>query len=218
MQGHVRKRHKPECSRRLAKAARREQKATPTPGGERQSQPPLPRCDCSGSWQGRYRDPLDGHFIERTFRTKVEAEDWLTTQQGAMLTGTHINPRLSDTRFKALAEAWQESWPNRLSPTTAARYRSILNVYLLPTFGGVPIVRIDHGVVQRFVNRLTAEGMTPGTVRNVYSVLRNAMNQGLRLGMVKANPCTNVDLPRSPRQEMLFLLPEEQHQIGRAHV
>lgn len=215
MQGHVRKRHKPDCARRIAKAAQRAQKANTTPGGEPASVP-LPRCDCSGSWQGRYRDPLDGHFIERTFRTKVEAEDWLTAQQGAMLTGTHVSPRLADTRFKDLALAWQESWPNRLSPTTAARYRSILDVYLLPTFGAVPIGRIDHGVVQRYVNRLTAEGMSPGTVRNVYSVLRNAMNRGLRLGMAKTNPCTNVDLPRSPRQEMLFLLPEEVRAVAEA--
>ena len=203
MQGHVRKRHKPECAKRTA------------PPSQRQSK----RCNCDGSWQGRYR--LDGKFIERTFRTKGEAQDWLTGQQASLLGGTHVNPRLADTAFGDVVDAWKESWPGRLSPTTAARYRSILDNYLIPTFGTTPIGRIDHGVVQRYINRLASElsdadadgnarpAHAPGTVLNVYSVMRTAMSQGVRLGMVKTNPCTKIDLPRSPRDEPVFLTAEE---------
>lgn len=212
MEGHVRKRHLKSCAHEKARRKAQQAPAT-TPGGNPEN---LPRCNCNGRWQARYRDQIGGQRVERTFRTKSEAEDWLTVQQGSMLTGTHVSPRLADTPFRELAEAWQESWPNRLSPTTALRYRSALNVYLLPTFETTSIGRIDHGVVQRYVNRLTAEGISAGTVRNIYAVLRTAMNQGVRLGMVKANPCTNVDLPRASRQEMLFLLPEEVRAVAEA--
>ncbi len=162
MQGHVRKRHKPECNKRTV------------PPSQRQTT----RCNCDGSWQARYR--LDGKFVERTFRTKGDAQDWLTQQQSSLLSGTHVNPRMADTLFRDVVAAWRESWPNRLSPTTAARYRSILANYLLPTFGTVPIGRIDHGAVQRYINKLAAERNpeqpdtpvhAPGTVLNVYSVL-----------------------------------------------
>jgi integrase len=108
-------------------------------------------------------------------------------------------------------EAWKESWPGRLSPTTAARYRSILDNYLLPEFGSKAIGRITHEVVQRYVSRLAADpSIAAGTTRNIYSALRAAMAKGVRLGMVKVNPCTNIDLPRSPREEMLFL---EAHEV-----
>ncbi|HEX6681092.1 MAG TPA: site-specific integrase [Gaiellaceae bacterium] len=166
--------------------------------------------------------PGETAWVEKTFRTKQEAQDWLTSQQAAIMQGEWIDPRKAERPFHELATAWQESWPNRLSPTTAARYRSILDVYLLPTFGQTPIGRMTHEVVQRYVNRLSApgkdgeSGMTPGTVRNVYSVLRNAMNKGVRLGMVRTNPCTNIDLPRSPREEMLFLTPEEVRAVAEA--
>ncbi len=205
MQGHVRKRHKPECAKR-----------TLAPGVSDPDLRRQTRCNCDGSWQARYR--LDGKFVERTFRTKGEAQDWLTAQQSALLQGSHVNPRLADTQFADVVAAWRESWPNRLSPTTAARYRSILDVYLLPTFGTTPVGRIDHGAVQRFVNRLASERHpehpdkpkhAAGTVLNVYAVLRTAMNQGVRLGMVKANPCTKIDLPRPSKEEMLFLTAEE---------
>jgi hypothetical protein len=53
-----------------------------------------------------------------------------------------------------IIEAWKGSWGGRLSPTTAARYQSILNVYLVPEFGRMPVERITHEVVQRYVDRL----------------------------------------------------------------
>lgn len=195
---HLRKRHKPECAHR-------------TSNGKR-------RCNCDGSWQARLPDPVRGgtHKIERTFRTKQEADEWVVSQRAGQQQGTWVDPRQAERPFVDVVEAWKESWTNRLSPTTAARYRSVLDVYLIPEFGQTPIGRITHEVVQRYVNRLSAQGMTPGTVRNVYSVLRNAMNKGVRLGMVRANPCTNIDLPRSPREEMLFLTPEEVRTVAEA--
>lgn len=177
------------------------------------------RKDGSIRWQARYTDPMRGgtHKIERTFRSKRAAEDWLTKQQAGVLLGAHVDPRQSDRPFRDVVTAWQESWAGRLSPTTEQRYTSIIDNYLLPEFGHVPIGRITHEVVQRYVNRLVAErrpsGTEPlraaGTVRNVYAVLRTAMAKGVRLGMVKVNPCADVDLPRAHREEMLFLTAEE---------
>jgi integrase len=42
------------------------------------------------------------------------------------------------------------------------------------------------------------------------------MGKGVRLGLVKVNPCTNVDLPRSSREEMLFLTAEEVRALAEA--
>jgi integrase len=188
MEGHVRKRHRLTCARRVDKRK---------------------RCNCDGAWQARIPDPARAgttHKIERQFHSEREAKAWLVSQQAAEQVGGWIDPRQADRPFADVITAWQESWSNRLSPTTAARYRGICDVYLMPEFGAQPIGRITHERVQRFVNRLSADPkLAPGTVRGVYSVLRNAMNRGVRLGMVKVNPCTNVDLPRSPREEMLFL-------------
>jgi integrase len=77
--------------------------------------------------------------------------------------------------------------------------------------------------VQRYINKLAAERNpeqpdtplhAPGTVLNIYSVLRTSMSQGVRLGMVKANPCTKIDLPRSPREEPVFLTAEEVRDVA----
>lgn len=176
------------------------------------------RKDGSWRWQARYYDPVRGypHLIEKTFRNKQEAEDWLVSQRSTVLAGTHIDPRQGERPFCDVIEAWKEGW-HRLTPGTRARYESIVDNYLLPEFGATPIGRITHEIVQRYVNRLAGrEDIAAGTVRNVYAVLRNAMSKGVRLGLVKVNPCTNVDLPRSAREEMLFLTAEEVRTVAEA--
>jgi integrase len=165
----------------------------------------------------------DGKFMERTFRLKADAENWLQTQQADQLRGDWIDPRRADREFSALVAAWQEDWPTRLSPTTAARYGSILKTYLLPAFGRTPIGRIDHERVQRYITELANarddegnEAHAPGTVRNVHAVMRTACAKGVRLGMLKVNPCMNIDLPRARREEMLFLTADEVRAVAEA--
>src|SRR6266511_3973892 len=71
--------------------------------------------------------------------------------------------------------SWQARMPDPVRGATAKIERTF---------------RMKHETVQRYINRLGADPkLAAGTVRNVYSVLRNAMNKGVRLGMVKANPC-----------------------------
>ena len=96
MHGHVRKRHKPHCATR---------------SGAR-------RCNCDGSWQARMRPARRNTAkIERTFRTKQEAEDWLVAQRSSILQGTFVaDPRAAERPFAEVVAAWRESWPNRLSP------------------------------------------------------------------------------------------------------
>lgn len=193
MQGHVRKRHRPSCAHRADKSK---------------------RCNCDGPWQGRFRDPIDKRkWHEKSYPTKREAENWLQNHQGNMLRNEWVDPRQTERPFSEVIAAWKESWDGRLSPTTARRYDSILDKYLLPEFGGAPVGRIDHGAVQRYIDRLASmtgdDAPAPGTVRNVYAVLRTAMARAVRLGWIKVNPCNQVDLPRARREEMLFLTADE---------
>src|SRR5690242_5585354 len=136
---HIRKRHKGECAHVQDKRR---------------------RCNCTGPWQARMPDaasPKPNAEVSKTFRTKQEAEDWLAAQ------GTYIDPRKSERPFGDVVVEWRAGWDGRLSPTTARRYGSILDNYLLPEFGRVPVGRIDHGAVQRYIDRLSAARATDGS-------------------------------------------------------
>ena len=82
---------------------------------------------------------------------------------------------------------------------------------------------MTHERVQRYINKLTNECdedenllHAAGTVRNVYGVLRTACAKGVRLGMLNTSPCSQIDLPRARRQEMLFLTADEVRAVAEA--
>lgn len=197
MHGHVRYRHAKNCRTRGGHSCR----------------------NCEGSWQARYPDPNGRNNtskIERTFRHKRDAEAWLVSQASSKLDGTHIDPRQGERPFAEVVEAWKESW-HRIERSTAARYTSLLDLYLLPEFGRTPIARITHEVVQRYVNRLAADpAYTDPQVRAIYATLRVAISYGVRMNLVKVNPCSKIDLPRPRRQEMLFLTAGEVRALAEA--
>lgn len=163
------------------------------------------------AWQARVPDPSRGGTakIERTFRTRVEAEAWVAQQQTSILDGTWLDPRRAQRRFDSVVEVWRESWPARLEPKTIAGYDQCLRTHILPEFGHRPIGSIDREAVQRFVNRLSGGGLAAETVRGIYSVLRNALNSAVQMGAIRSSPCQKVRLPRPSRRKMLFLSVEE---------
>src|SRR5262245_15733122 len=127
------------------------------------------RKDGSTRWEARIPDPhpLPGgskKLLERSFRTKREAEDWIAVQTASILRGTYIDARQADRPFSDVLDAWKESWQsgNRLAPNTARRYESILIKYLTPEFGHVPIGKVTHERVQRYINRLAAASNEDG--------------------------------------------------------
>lgn len=172
------------------------------------------RRDGSVRWQARYWHPDDpSKRIERTFRTKQEASDWLVRQRAEIISGTHVDPRRADRPFRELADAWRETWID-LEPKTRAGYAAVLEKHLLPEFGNRRVSGLTTEVVQRYVKRLTESGLSPATVRSIYSVLRNALNSGVRMKMIAVNPCLGVRLPRAARQEMLCLNASEVHGLA----
>ena len=111
-------------------------------------------------------------------------------------------------RFDEWAEEWLRTAVH-LKPKTLAGYESILRRRLLPRFATTPVDALDQLDVRRFVADLAAAGDAPGTIRNTFNVLRLVMGTATGSGALPTNPCTGVRLPRSRRQEMLFLEPPQ---------
>ena len=58
------------------------------------------------SWQAAYRDP-GGRERTRTFRRKVDAEDFLARMRVDITSGQWIDPRFRQVTFKEYAEQWR---------------------------------------------------------------------------------------------------------------
>jgi integrase len=162
----------------------------------------------SGKWRARYPNLSKGGTaqIERTFRTKRDADEWLVQQQASILNGAHIAPREGERRFRDVYEVWRETrWPG-LQPKTTARYGQVWRTYLEPEFGARKLNTLNRELVRRYFAKLSGNGVAPGTVRKVHAVMSAIMSEAVELGYAKVNPCTGVKgLPRAAHREMLYL-------------
>lgn len=181
------------------------------------------RADGSTKWQARYTDPTDARGlrrIEKTFRTKQEAENWLTQQQASVLRGEHQDPRRADRPFKDAVAAWRETRRPTLAPKTRDRYEDVLRLHLEPEFGHVPLTAITREVVKRYFARLQREAKTggrehpgdplsAGSIRKIQTVLSSVLSEAVELGMIRVNPAMRMRLPAPAKQDMTILTAPE---------
>ena len=156
-------------------------------------------------YEVRYRD-ADG--VQRTkggFRRKRDAEAYAVVVESSRHQGTLIPHGRASTRFDEVAAAWLVSIDGRRKPKTVHGYRGLLDVHVLPAFGNRRVGSITYGDADRFVRSIEALGRKPGTVRNAFFVLKMVLDYAIRDGLIRTNPCTDVDLPSAQSPEMLFL-------------
>jgi hypothetical protein len=158
-------------------------------------------------WCLRYVSPETGKERTETFRLKRDAERRLTEVQASRLTGSYVDPRAG----KITVGAWAEHWLDvqvQLKPTTRARYRSILDVHLIPRWGSIELSRVRHAEVQKWVAELSTK-RSAATVRKVHRVLSQVLGSAVKDGRLARNVADGVALPRVRSTERLSLTPAQ---------
>lgn len=103
-----------------------------------------------------------------------------------------------------LLEAWFDLASRDFSPKTVKETRGIIDRYLTPAVGTVPLSKLRSSDLDRFYRRLQAGGGAGGrplaaaTVRRIHGVLRRALGQGVRWGWLGVNPASATTPPRVP--------------------
>jgi integrase-like protein len=118
-------------------------------------------------WRARYWGP-DGRQHSRSFERKAEAQRWLAEVAHDKTRGHWTNPALGRVRFSAWVGEWQQTTSN-VRPTTAVRDRMLLDRYLLPRFGPLPLASIGQRDVRAWITELSAKGAGPGDGAEVLS-------------------------------------------------
>ena len=169
-------------------------------------------------WRARFPDPLRGGTaqIERSFATKVEAQDWLLDMQHSAKSGQFIDPAASARTLGDVVGEWRQTWTD-LEPKTKAGYESILNKHILPRFGRARLSAITPDAVQKMVNEL-AKDHAPNTTRRVFTVLRSILALAVRRRYLASNAAEAAKLPKkAPRnRERLYLSAAEVRQLAEA--
>lgn len=98
-----------------------------------------------------------------------------------------------------------------VKPYTLDAYLRNCHNYITPMLGKVRLAVLNAPQFQRFYNGLlTEKKLSPKTVRDIHGVFHRALEQAVKLGMIRSNPTDLFELSKVRRKE---IRPMEQEEI-----
>jgi len=176
-----------------------------------------------GSFELRYSlgtDPATGRrrIATATVRgSKKDAEKELRRLLRSVDTGEHVDPTQMVTRD------WLNNWlagvSQEVSPRTRELYEYIVNRFLLPAFGNIPLAKLGPSQIHSACSALAVAGrrdgkpggLSPQTRRHVHRILSTSLARAVEQQLLPRNPCDALRrrLPKVERQELSVLSVEQ---------
>jgi integrase len=161
------------------------------------------RCNCSPSYQARAWSNAAGKEVRRSFKTKAEAKAWRARAMAGhvdKLAGATSSPVLGVLADWVFDEAEAGRLLNRsgdaFKPSVIRSYRSTYSVHIGPAIGKRRVGSVRRRDVQAVVSDMTAQGLSPSTVRNALLPLRLIYRVAIRDELGAAtSPIEGVELP-----------------------
>ncbi len=159
-----------------------------------------------GTWEltvSAGRDASTGSYrrVIRTVRasTKRDAKAALSELEVEVRSG-RVGP--DDVTLAELLERWMEHLRSKgRSENTLYGYRRYIERDLVPALGSTRLSKLTVLNVDRFYDSLTDRGLAPATVRQAHAILRAALNQAERWGLVRRNVAKLASPPAQPQRE-----------------
>ncbi len=152
------------------------------------------------------------------FQTKREALEALSQLQEQLRAHTFVEPS-KRTLGDYLARWLDGLGATGLKPATIASYRETVELRVVPELGEVPLQALEPSDLDRLYARLLQEGrrrkeggLSPRTVRYAHTVIRKALADAMRKGLLVRNVADLASPPsaKSARPpEMSFWTPEQ---------
>jgi integrase len=155
-----------------------------------------------------------------TFKgTKREAEREMNRLLNEVHTGSYVEP--AKMPLKEFLERWLADCAKlKVAPKTFERYAEIVRTHLVPALGQYQLCKLQPLDIQRYYaealqsgRRDGKGGLAPMTVLHHHRLLRSALQQAVRWGLLQRNPADAVEAPRPEHKEMEALDAE-----GTAHL
>ena len=141
-------------------------------------------------------------------RTRQEAAEKLLAARRTLSDGLPLPDRRQTVGD--LLSTWLEDTARvTVRPATYQSYATIVRVHLAPALGRIRLADLTPQHVQRFLNQKSSDGLSPRRVDYLRAVLRRALNQAMRWGLVARNVATLVDPPKATRNKVNPFTPEE---------
>lgn len=150
-----------------------------------------------------------GRRVRRSFLgrerhlVRDKLQEALHTEAGGISVAT------ASLTLAAFLDDWLKTVAPTIRPRTFQSYEMILRVHLVPGLGHIPLTRLSPQQVQTFLHARGSSGRSPRSVAIIRAVLRVALGQAERWGLVSRNVAKLVVPPRVARREVKPLNPDQ---------
>jgi integrase len=134
------------------------------------------------------------------FLTRKQAADYLGDVNAAIRKGVHTLP--DKTTLGQFIPGYLEGL--RLAPSTMASYRKTFRLHILPTLGPIQLSRLTGTKISALYRDLerngrqdhqAGTGLSPTTVRYCHVLLKAALSEAVRQGLIVVNPADRATPP-----------------------
>jgi integrase len=164
-----------------------------------------------GRWEARFTY-WDGEGIRQRKSiyadTRDEARQRLNEAQSQLAKG--IAPVDERITFGRYLEQWLTTTAAPvLKPKTLQSYRHLVEKHIAPALGRQPLNSLTPQTLRAFLTAKRESGLSGRTVQYAHAVIRKALGDALKDGLVVRNVATLVKPPRAEGKEVHPLKPEE---------
>jgi integrase len=125
-----------------------------------------------------------------------------------------INVDLEGITVKQLFGKWFELVMKRkLKETTFKEYTNCAKNRIIPVIGDYKVSQLNSIILQKYINDLSDDGLSPRYVEYISTILYGALEQARKWKVIPANPLIDVEKPRPRRTEMKTWTVDEMHRF-----
>ncbi|MBI4853561.1 MAG: site-specific integrase [Acidobacteria bacterium] len=157
-----------------------------------------------GRWAGAISlGYKDGKQKRKTFYgdTRKEVQEQVTSALRDIQKG--LPPVTESQTLGEFLDFWLEkSVKPSLRPATYSSYQILVKTHIKPTLEQIKLIKLSPQHLQTLMQEKLSAGLSTRTVQYLRAILRRALNQAIKWGLVSRNVAGLVDPPRSEKKEI----------------
>lgn len=161
------------------------------------------------TWQADYRD-ASGKRRHKQFRTRKEADEYLTKAKSEVGKGVHV-PDSQSLTIAVAGKRWlDQAAADGLERSTIEPYRDHLNQHIGAFIGAKKLTQLTTPGVYDFIDKLKAAGRSEETIRRVVQTLGRIYKFAKGRGLAGHNPVADVQLRSTKRGKKRPVMPSRE--------
>lgn len=161
----------------------------------------------NGSWEARYTetDPATGQTKRKSLyaRTKQEVAQKLRERLVALGKGEAITE--SKITMRDWLSIYLSDFSISLADSSKRLYERMAKNYIIPNLGAMKLKDIRPNTIQRMVNNLQRQGLSPHTIKDAHGFLHGVLDKAALCGHISNNPCHDIELPKVVKPDITLI-------------